>query len=314
MFSSEQIPFGPLAVTRLKNNVTGEYADIIPGYGATLNALVLRNKDGHLLPLVDGSPDYDYLLGPGTSAYKGCVLFPFPNRIADGKYSFKGTDFQFEINHPAENNALHGTHYTAPFIIKDLQIFSDEVQLLLVHEGDGSEAWPFSYRLEVGYILGKSGLSSTLRVTNIGDSGMPIGLGIHPYFSLGETIDTLQYSMSAGHELGVDARLIPNGTETVAEIYNRTDLSTLNFDTCFRTVPGNEKSWVNLYSSGLDTTLHVWMETRGEHYLQVYTPPGRKTIAIEPMTCAPDAFNNKKGLVVLERGEVLALTYGVNLQ
>jgi aldose 1-epimerase len=314
MFSIEKIPFGPLTVYRLQNNVSGEYADIIPGYGATLNALALRNSEGKLLQLVDGSPDYDYLLGPGTTAYKGCVLFPFPNRIADGTYVYAGHQYQFPINHPSENNALHGTHCNAAFTVHESHTFNDEVQLLLTFEGDGSEGWPYSYLFEVLYILNKSGLVSTLRVTNKSAASMPVGLGVHPYFTLGPSIDTLDYSMSPGHILDVDTRLIPTGTETLAPVYNKTPLSALQFDSCFRTISGNERSWVNLHSANLESTLHVWMETNGEHFLQVYTPPGRKAIAIEPMTCAPDAFNNQIGLSELRRGELLTLTYGVGLR
>jgi aldose 1-epimerase len=44
--------------------------------------------------------------------------------------------------------------------------------------------------------------------------------------------------------------------------------------------------------------LHIYPE-RAYPYLQVYTPPHRKSIAIENLSSAPDAFNNKMGLIAL---------------
>lgn len=40
-----------------------------------------------------------------------------------------------------------------------------------------------------------------------------------------------------------------------------------------------------------------------ENFLQLYIPPDRTSIAIEPMTCTPDVFNYKKGLLELASGE-----------
>ncbi len=40
-------------------------------------------------------------------------------------------------------------------------------------------------------------------------------------------------------------------------------------------------------------------------YVQLYTAPDRNSIAIEPMTCEPNAFNNKMGLKILAPKESL---------
>jgi aldose 1-epimerase len=63
-------------------------------------------------------------------------------------------------------------------------------------------------------------------------------------------------------------------------------------------------------------TLHYWQETGAGKYnfLQVFIPPLRHCVALEPMTCAPDAFNNGMGLARLEPGEMLKGSFGVSFE
>jgi len=49
------------------------------------------------------------------------------------------------------------------------------------------------------------------------------------------------------------------------------------------------------------------------NFLQVYTPPHRKSIAIEPMTCAPNAFNNEQGLIILAPFESFSASWGISM-
>jgi aldose 1-epimerase len=76
------------------------------------------------------------------------------------------------------------------------------------------------------------------------------------------------------------------------------------------TADGRGEAVVRTRSGGA----RIWFdETFG--YLQVFTPDvlaqGRPAVAVEPMTCAPDAFNTGAGLIVLEPGGSWSGSWGI---
>jgi aldose 1-epimerase len=85
------------------------------------------------------------------------------------------------------------------------------------------------------------------------------------------------------------------------------------FDTCFTVDTSSGVASVKLHSATDNLEIEAWQETGPDkyNYVQIYTPPSRSSIAIEPMTCMPDAFNNRQGLVVLEPKQTLELKCGV---
>ena len=60
--------------------------------------------------------------------------------------------------------------------------------------------------------------------------------------------------------------------------------------------------------------LTYWQEagTGKYNFIQIFTPPHRNCIALEPMTSNIDTFNNKDGLVILQSGESLGGKFGYN--
>jgi aldose 1-epimerase len=106
-------------------------------------------------------------------------LVPFSNRIAHGRFAWGGRDISLAPNFPGSDHPhpLHGFGWLAPWEV--VAVGSRHARLLHRHRGG---AWPWPYRAEQELGLSETGLVHTLRVSNLGESAMPAGLGFHPYF------------------------------------------------------------------------------------------------------------------------------------
>jgi aldose 1-epimerase len=116
-----------------------------------------------------------------TPVFSGIVLFPWPNRLEDGKYTFEGREIQAPINHPEENNNLHSLSESHEFQLVDYCQNAVTLSLRLPH----SRFYPFDIRAELTYALGENGLEVSTRVENLGQTRAPFGLGHHPCFAYG---------------------------------------------------------------------------------------------------------------------------------
>ena len=63
-------------------------------------------------------------------------------------------------------------------------------------------------------------------------------------------------------------------------------------------------------------TLDIWQQAGQEQYnaIQIYTPPTRESIAIEPMTSEPDALNHHRGLIEIPPGKSRKFEFGAKFQ
>ena len=110
--------------------------------------------------------------------------------------------------------------------------------------------------------------------------------------------------------------MIPTGEYILNESWLKFEkIGAAKLDTGFQFIGDGKIATTQLYSEELDTTINLWQETFKSkfEYLQVFIPPGRKSIAIEPMTCNTDAFNNGDGLLKIEPGKVFIGSFGVYL-
>lgn len=272
---------------------SGNYScEVISNYGACLNSYKFKNNE-----FISGYSSRNDIL---NQQYKGVLLAPFPNRIAEGKYSFDGQDYQLEINREKEGLALHGFLYKREFTV--LEELRDRLVLHYTYIGDAA-GYPFPFDLTIQYLLNEEGiLRIKTRIKNSSEQSLPFGLGWHPYFQMEKNIDDLALLFPPCRILDLDSKLIPTGDLTTFAIENKNvKLATENFDTCFLIEAENEASFV-LSDGNID--LIVGALNREDYpYFQIYTAKDRQSIAIEPMTCAPNAFNNGMGLGVLHSGE-----------
>ncbi|MCY0932143.1 aldose epimerase [Streptomyces sp. H27-H1] len=256
---------------------------------------------------------------PTGSSY-GQLLVPWPNRIDHGTYEFDGAEQELPWSEPANQNAIHGlTRWMNWQPVERSR--SRLVMGLVLHAQPG---YPFVLRLRQAYELGRQGLTVTTAAENIGPARAPYGSGQHPYFTLGTpSIDDVVLTLPAAKYFRTDARSIPQPPPvTVAgtpyDFRRARRIGATQMDTGFANLVRDRdgRAWVRMSSPRSPLSLKVWLD-REHEFLQVYTgdtlpeAARRRGLAIEPYTCASNAFNNGYGLRVLDRGERFEASWGV---
>ena len=303
MFTITTAPFGQYTLYTLTNTTTGESAGIIPSFGGNVQSLRLSLR-GRLFDVLEGCTDAATLI---QKPYKGAKLIPWPNRIRDGTYHLLGKDYKLPINELGRNTALHGLLYNRPLDVERQHSSSGEASLYLDYLFDGSDAgYPFLLEVKLLYTLGKKSFACETRAKNIGDTALPFADGWHPYFTLGKPIDKLLLDIPADEFYTVDSQIIPTGKERF--LFDGF-LKGVSFDTGF-ILKGKETL---LTDPAKGTSVVLWQD-KSYPYLQVYTPPSRSSIAIEPMSAATDAFNNGDGLLILDPGKEFHGSCGVRIR
>ena len=256
-----------------------------------------------------------------SSAGRGQLLMPWPNRIRHGRYTFAGRVHQLALTEPDRGNAVHGLVRWAIWSV--LEQAEDAVTLgcrLRPQQG-----WEWSLDLSVTYALTASGLIVTPRARNVGTDAAPFGLGAHPYMSVGEDrVDEVVLGIPAASLLEMDDRLLPNGLAAVdgtdQDFREPRLLGELALDTAFTNIDAeSDGRWrVTLAHPHTGRAVTVWADATAYPWLQVFTGDSlplttRRTsgIAVEPMTCPPDAFNSGDGLLVLEPGQEFTAQWGI---
>lgn len=267
-------------------------AKIYPNLGGSLQQLTFKGMD-----IIDGINADETGLEEYRNTFKSSILFPFPNRVKDGKYSYGERTYELSINDLHFNNAIHGLVHDKHFSYEILENDSNKIILKLSYIADGSDAgFPFAYNFDLVYTFDRSG-TCTLRfeVFNSGYQTFPFGIGWHPYFlsrDLGKSRVTAKFK---DHFICPE-RMIPEEKEQ-AQLNEQFLVGEKTFDDGF-------SLWEpNCSLETTDYSITLIFDTGSEPYLQVYTPDHRQSIAIEPMTCVTDALNNGIGLEALDPGE-----------
>ncbi|GAA2361527.1 hypothetical protein GCM10009854_46100 [Saccharopolyspora halophila] len=181
--------------------------------------------------------------------------------------------------------------------------------------------YPFQLSFEIEFAIDKSGVRSTLTATNIGESAAPFGTANHTYLAAGPggKIDDIVLTVPADTRYVVDDRLIPTGTAPVEgteyDFRSPRRLGGTRMDTAFTGLARTGGAAVVRFDRP-DVGVELWVDDRHD-YLQCYTDdspegdrPGRQGIAVEPMTCAPNAFVTGDGTIALRPGESHTGSFG----
>jgi len=296
----------------LANAETGEYVSIVPGFGGNVNRIVL-SKNYKNYSILDGARTESELIR--NAWFKGAKLIPFPNRVSNGQYSFAGRPYQLPINFG--RHAIHGFLYNKSLEVTHEIATADQAAILLEYVYDGSlPGYHFSFRVAIRHSLTRDrGFEYETTVTNLSRSTMPLGDGWHPYFKTTGNISKLSITIPSKCRIQVDEEMIPTGRLIPEEYDSAIIVGNKEFDTGFTLDNSEGKASTEIYNPELDLRIIVWQET-GKwkyNYLQVFIPPDRRSIAVEPMTCAADAFNNRIGIIVLEPQQSFAASCGVCL-
>lgn len=293
----------------LSDEATGTSVEILPEYGAILHSFSIQHHNG-VLNIIDNYSSADDLTAHITSkGFKSCKLSPFVCRLKNGNYHFGEKDHHIEKFYLG-HNAIHGLIYDAPFTIIEQMADSDKASVQLQYEYRANDnGYPFHYDCTVTYSLEKENSLSIITAIINRDKGMiPVADGWHPYFSFGGTIDDLLLEFQAKNRIEFDDELIPNGNELPYETFGSLkEIGNTELDNCFTLNFAECQPLCVLRSKKENLQLEIYPD-KTYPYLQIYTPPHRNSIAIENLSALPDAFNNGKGLLVLEPGQSASFT------
>jgi aldose 1-epimerase len=249
-----------------------------------------------------------YLAGDVRPYYRGAIIAPWPNRIVDGRYSFGGVEHQLSLTEPERGHALHGLLHWTRYEVTHASSSS----VTWMHRSVAQAGYPWSLQLEVAYVLGDAGLSTSVTVTNLSASSAPYGVASHPYLRVGDVpIDDCELTLPAGEVLQVTPeRLIPQELTDVSgtrfDFRSPRAIGDAELDHAFTSLDEGEVT-VQLRAPDGRGVACTW-ESAALPWVQVHTadvpgtPAHRAGLATEPMTCPPDAFNRGQDLVVLEPG------------
>ena len=302
-------------------------AEIVPALGN--NCYAFRVSDGkNWLNLIDEPPDLETLKQRPT-AFGNPILFPFPNRIRNGKWEFEGKTYQFD-KEPESPTTIHGLLLNRPYKVDKHEANETGATLRCSLNSqdfpDVSRQYPFPFKIEIIYTLKDTVLKMEVAITNTGDGNMPMGFGIHPYFStnLTGTADASKavITVPVNKYWELDDVLVPTGIQKdvtgTLDLRNGQPFEKLKLDHVFtdvELVDGVSRCRIE----NRDTGHGMVMESDAQfRELVVYTPPRRDAICFEPYTCPTDAINLEAkgipaGVIVLSPGETFSATVRIML-
>jgi aldose 1-epimerase len=294
----------PISGTRVPLR-SGGYAAEIATVGATLRSLTVDGRD-LVVPFAEDEV---------RPLYRGVVLVPWPNRVVDGRYTFDGSMQQLPLTEPDRGHALHGLVCWSDFRV----VARSTAAVTLETEVVAQTGYPHPLRVEVEYLLTDDGLETRITTTNVGDSRAPYGASAHPYLVAGPgRVDDWTLELAADEVLEVDPeRLIPQGLAPVAD--GPFDFATARrigdrfIDHAFTGLRAHRARVVAADGHGTELrwdAVAPWVQVHtGDRPEPEYHRAG---LAVEPMTCPPDAFNSGTDLIVLEPGESHSLTWTIS--
>jgi len=287
--------------------------------------------DGTTVPILY-STDSGEALKEGGTGYGFPLLFPFPNRVKDGKYSFGGKDFTVTEYFKAGNH-IHGLVLDKEWQRVDSGATEEKgayvTGTVLPEDFPGTfneQQYPFPFRFSLTYSLKNGELLVDTVVENTGDGPLPFGFGSHPYFPVpilpGSTRDELEIKVPA-NQIWELIECIPTGERLdVSGKFDCRDFRPLgqdSYDDVFTDLisEGGQTSCV-LRDRNAGLQIRIWADSAFREWV-VYAPMDRPMIAFEPYTCPTDAVNLEArgiqcGWIELPAGEAWRASKGVRLE
>jgi aldose 1-epimerase len=252
---------------------------IIPEVGGCITRYCLKTEE-QVLELM--RPATQAGLAAADPLEMSCFpLIPFSNRIRNGRFSFQGKQIKMSPNFPPEVHTIHGHGWKVPWTVSEVK----ENRAVLAYQ-HFSDEWPFPYLAHQVFELTDSALTVTLQICNTGESAMPVGFGLHPYF----VRTPLAVITAKTERMWInDSETMPHCLESVpeTELLNQGLIVTQNV-------------LDNLFTGWNSEVLISWPEWNANlrifadaplDFLVIYTPADTDVFCVEPVSNVTDAFN-----------------------
>jgi aldose 1-epimerase len=254
---------------------------------------------GQSIDVIDSQPGFEN--GEGRVSGNGIpILFPFPNRIRGGRFSWRGREYvlpESQVGYDTTGNAIHGFVIDRPWRVVDQGpgFVTGEFQLS-VDAPDRRQLWPADFVIRLRYELSGGKLRSVFQIINPDTVALPWGLGTHSYFKLplSGASDASKCLLTAPvtQQWSLD-ECLPNGEKTmIPEELSLIDgiyFGSRRFDDVFSGVP---EGIVECTAIDEVAGLQIAQRNPGSFRdLVIYTPPNRDAVCFEPYTCVTDAIN-----------------------
>lgn len=288
----------------LEDDRSGSLVEIIPGAGAIINSWTVLNSEKPL-NIIDGYTGREDFEKNVHNGFKSAKLSPFVCRLKDASFQWEGHLYsvrKFMLN----ADALHGLLYDASFAISEINSTADScfVEMEYHYQGD-FPGFPFKYQCRVRYTLqpgNRLTIETEIRNPFAEGISIPVTDGWHPYLALGGKVDGWWLQFSSNQMLEYDEKLIPTGKIIFNEDFREGRLiEDTRLDNGF--LLEENASPFCILKNPVNQISIEFVSQRNYPYLQLYIPEHRKSIAIENLSSAPDAFNNGIGLTKLKPGE-----------
>jgi aldose 1-epimerase len=301
----------PIALTGEQYEISaGDYTAVVTQLGAGVRELRHAGR-----PLLAG---YQATELPPAGA--GQLLLPWPNRVDGGRYTFEGTQLQLDLSEPAAGNAIHGLTRWLTWGVAEHRADMVRLRYVLL----GRTGYPFCLVLEAEYQLDAAdGLRLQVTARNEGSTRAPYGTGSHPYLTAGtQHVDECELTVPAGYWLPSGDRGIPSGPPqkvdgTPYDFRTPRAVGDVRLDHALTGLDRDADGRASVSLTGPDGRGARLWAGEGYLWLQVFTgdplPEARRrrALAVEPMTCPPNAFVTGSDLLVLEPGDTVRRAWGV---
>ena len=289
----------------------GSHRAIVTEVGATLRNFSVDDVD-----VLDG-----FSADEVSPAGRGQVLAPWPNRLDQGRYTFEGIQGRAALDEPERQNAIHGLVRWHPWRVMARSDESIELGYTLAPQ----PGYPWFLDLGLEYRLTDQGIEVSIHVENASATPAPFGVGFHPYLTIGRPVDRAVVSIPAARRVVTDDRGLPTGTEPVAgtsfDYTSPRPVGSMRLDTCYTGLHRDDDGCVRarVGTPDGDREATIWADDRFR-YLMVYTgdtvePVSRRRggIAVEPMTCPPNAFATGSDVERLIPGDPWRARWGISV-
>jgi aldose 1-epimerase len=280
---------------------------VVVEVGGGLRTYSVEGRD-----LLDGY-DVDAMCTSG----RGQVLIPWPNRLEDGSYEFDGRHHQLALTEAEQRNAIHGLVRWSAWSVAEHAV----ERVVMEHVLHPQPGYPFDLALRIDYSVSASGLTVRTTATNVGDEPCPYGSGAHPYLTLGTpTVDSIRLRAPARTVVVSSERGIPISEMAVEgsdfDFRDPRPIGRTILDNAFGELERDEDGIARVELSHGESGADVWLDVSYGYVMLFSGDPlpdvNRRSLAVEPMTCPPNAFRTGQSVVRLEPGQSFTSTWGIS--